>query len=297
VHADDRQEVAAHIERCRVSGESFHFEARVIRADGQVRDVEAIGECERGEDGTVHAIFGVLRDITERKQTERSLRGTTQTLERMVAERTTELQARVRERDLLMHELQHRVKNNLQMISSLVSIQKSRVGGDAQRVLLDVAQRISAIGFVYDIMLHRHEVEKTDLAEVLAGLSTALEKAHGGKVQISMIAEATGCILPAEQVVNLAIVVNELIGNSLRHAFPDGRTGHVTVRIGRIAREWRIVIEDDGIGLVEEPTGAGAGFGLVIVRAILRNLDCRLEHVQQSGTRFDIVLPVSEPAV
>lgn len=293
-HKDDRQAVEQCILSCCRSGESFHFEARIVRPDGEIRDVEAIGECERDSEGNISKIFGVLCDITERKRTERNLRGTTKTLERLVEERTIELQERVRERDLLLHELQHRVKNNLQMITGLVSMKKKHVAPDAQRVLLDVMQRINAIGFVYDIMLRRHEIERTDLVEVLAGLCAALEKAHAGKIGITFSADGASCKIPAEQAVNLAVVANELIANALKYAFPDGRQGHIAVRIGKISREWRLIIEDDGIGFTEEPTAGSGGFGLLIARSILRNMDGRVERVQQSGTRFDVVFPAPE---
>jgi two-component sensor histidine kinase len=296
VHPDDRARVQGLFERCREAGETFHVEARIVRPDGTERDVEMIGECERDGSGGPTLMFGVLRDITDSKNTERSLRGTTAALERDAAERNAELQERVRERDLLMHELQHRVKNNLQMILGFISMQSRRTKSDARQVLDDVKQRISAIGFVYDIMLRRHEIEQTNLCEVIDSLCTALSSAHTGKVNIVMSSDVRQCMVPAEQAVNLAVVVNELTSNALKYAFPDGRKGRIGVRIGRIGREWRIVIEDDGIGIGEDPAPANGGFGLVLTRSVLRNMDGRLERVPQAGTRFDVVFPMKEPA-
>jgi two-component system CheB/CheR fusion protein len=295
-HPEDRPQVQQMFERCRESGETFHVEARILRPDGSSRDVEMIGECEKDGSGGPSLMFGVLRDITDSKQTERSLRGTTAALERAVADRTAELQERVRERDLLMHELQHRVKNNLQMILGFISMQSRRTKSEARQVLEDVKQRISAIGFVYDIMLRRHEIEQTNLCEVIESLCTALGSAHKGKAKIMMTSDVKECIVPAEQAVNLAVVVNELASNALKYAFPDGRVGKIGIRIGRIGREWRIVIEDDGIGIGEEPAPGHGGFGLVLARSVLRNMDGRLERIPQTGTRFDVVFPMPEAA-
>ena len=297
VHPDDRQRVQKFFERCREAGEAFHVEARIVRPDRAVRDVEMIGECEKDGSGGMGLMFGVLRDITDTKDTERSLRGATATLEHDVVVRTAELQDRVRERDLLMHELQHRVKNNLQMILGFISMQSRRTKSDAKQVLDDIKQRISAIGFVYDIMLRRHEIERTNLCEVIESLCTALNNALTGKVRITMTSDVTECMVPAEQAVNLAVVVNELVSNALKYAFPDSRGGQIGVRLGRIGREWRIVIEDDGIGLGEESSPGKGGFGLVLTRSVLRNMDGRLERVPQSGTRFDVVFPTREAAV
>jgi two-component sensor histidine kinase len=296
IHPDDRPGVQRFLERCREAGEPFHAEARIQRPDGTVRDVEMIGECEKDSAGGPSIIFGVLRDITDSKQMERSLRGTTATLEREVAHRTAELQERVRERDLLLHELQHRVKNNLQMILGFISMQSRRTKSDARPVLDDIRQRISAIGFVYDIMLRRHEIEQTNLCEVVERLCAALRDAHDDRISIAMTSDVSECIVPAEQAVNLAVVLNELASNALKYAFPDGRGGRIGVRLGRIGREWRIVIEDDGIGIGEEPASGNGGFGLILARSILRNMDGRLERVPQSGTRFDIVFPAAADA-
>jgi two-component system CheB/CheR fusion protein len=296
MHPEDRPKVEALFERCRDSGHPFHIEARVVRPDGELRDVEMIGECEKdGSDGP-GLMFGVLRDITDTKVTERSLRGATAVLERDAASRASELQERVRERDLLMHELQHRVKNNLQMILGFVSMQSRRVPADAQRILKDIMQRISAIGFVYDIMLRRHEIEQTNFCEVIENLCTALSRAHTGKARINMEVDTRECMLPAEQAVNLAVVVNELVSNALKYAFPDAREGQITVRLGRLGREWRLVIEDDGVGLSEDAATPAGGFGLVLARSIIRNMDGRLERVQQSGTRFDVVFSAARAA-
>jgi two-component sensor histidine kinase len=296
VHPDSRAAFQQAMERCREAGEAFHIEVRIVRTDQTIRDVEIIGESERDGAGSVSRMFGVLRDISDRKDIERSLRGTTAALEREVSDRTAQLLERVRERDLLLHELQHRVKNNLQMILALISMQKRRVGEDAQRILQDVMQRISAIGFVYDIMLRRHDIERTNLCEVLDGLCEALNRAHVGRIRIEMTSDTQDCTVPAEKAVNLAVVANEIISNAMKYAFPDGRTGTIKVRLGRVGREWSIVIEDDGVGFAEEAPRDG-GFGLVVSRSILRNMNGgRLERVPQSGTRFDVVFGAGESA-
>lgn len=296
IHPEDRPQVQRLFDRCREAGEPFHAEVRIVRPDGTIRDVEMLGECEKDGAGGTGLMFGVLRDITDRKTTERSLRGTKAALERDAVARAAELQERVRECDLLMHELQHRVKNNLQMILGLISMQCRRVKGDTQQILEDVVQRISAIGLVYEIMLRRHEIEQTNLCEVIESLCAALARAHGEKARIEMTSDADACMIPAEQAVNLAVVVNELVSNALKYAHPDGGAGQIRVRLGRIGREWRILVEDDGVGFEEGQRPGAGGFGLILARSILRNMDGRLERVQQSGTRFDIVFPVNEQA-
>ncbi|HYE50180.1 MAG TPA: chemotaxis protein CheB [Azospirillaceae bacterium] len=289
VHVDDRAMFTQRIDACRRQGTSFRCEVRVVRADATVRYVDTIGEAERDMDGTVVAVFGVIHDITDKKLVEEQLRGRATHLDVLVNERNAELERRVRERELLLQELQHRIKNNLQMISSLIAMQKAR-HPEAANVLDSLAVRVGAVAFVYDLMVKRADTETADLVATLKEIAQASQANAPQGVRVDASFDEAECLVPADQASKLAMITQELIFNALKHAFP-GRDGRINVRLGRVGTEWRLVVEDDGVGAAAESRAGRTGLGLQLVRSLLRDMDGRLERVAQRGTRFDVVFP------
>jgi len=196
------------------------------------------------------------------------------------------LKASLSEKDLLLHEIHHRVKNNLQVVSSLLSLQSGMTRDEGARAALRESQsRIHSMALIHKILYQKNEDGTTDLGKIgfgayLRHLSSYLADVY--LIDRSLVRiEISGdeIYLDADTAITCGLIVNELLSNSLKHAFPDGRSGTVFVHIGT-GHEGGIVlaVNDDGIGL---PPGFDPGhtssMGWQLVSALILQLKARLE--------------------
>ena len=203
-------------------------------------------------------------DITERLKTAGELRGA------LAAKET------------LLREVHHRVKNNLQVISSLLNLQAANAGEPAARVLRETQNRVHSIALVHDLLQLSTEQARVDLTEYLGALTSHLASSWGPGVRVSL--DVRGNVsLPLEAAVPCGLIVNELVTNSLKHAFPSGR-GSVTVSVVREAEHVELVVRDDGIGIPQPPPSSGLGLGLELLGTLSRQLKGSFELVSQGGT-------------
>jgi two-component sensor histidine kinase len=189
----------------------------------------------------------------------------------------------------LLHEVDHRVKNNLQLIASLLVLQSRREDDPAVRAALTtILGRVNAVAVV-----HRRLFQDDPLQfDVAAFLRDLVDDRGGDRVRVAVRVEAERALVPTGWAAPLALAVNELLTNSLAHAFPNGRSGRLTVSLSREHGVLRIGIADDGVGI---PADFIDGFGLTIVRLLCRQLKAEFEmQAQDPGVRATISL--REPA-
>jgi len=184
----------------------------------------------------------------------------------------------------LLHEVDHRVKNNLQLIASLLVLQCRRESDPAVRAALGaILGRVNAVAVV-----HRRLFQDDPLRfDVAAFLGDLVEDRGGGPITLRI--ETDRADVPTSLAAPLALVVNELLSNALKHAFPDGRAGHIEVSLTRGDNRLRIGIADDGVGI---PADYVDGFGLGIVRLLCRQLKAEFEMTPANpGTRATLTVP------
>lgn len=217
-----------------------------------------------------------------RPETSVSARVGDRELERALAEKTT-----------LLHEVDHRVKNNLQLISSLLLLQTRRSDDMAVKSALKSAQaRVNAVAVVHRRLF---QGENPHLFNLSAFLRDMVGDAIGGSGRSDIKATLTlePVHLPASQAAALALLVGEVLENTIMHAFPDGRPGCLTVSVARNSAEVWIEIADDGVGM--SPAGRPSGFGGTIVKLLSQQLHAHLDVIDANpGLRTLIRLPLSE---
>lgn len=176
----------------------------------------------------------------------------------------------LREKETLLREIHHQVKNNLQVISSLLRLQSSRVEDPRWAALLEESQaRVDAIALVHERLYLADDVARVDFSSYLEELARNLSSAFAD-ARVVIVVHAGGAELPVDCAISCGLVVNELLTNALKHAFTDGRSGRVAVRASRQAAEVEIEVEDDGVGIEDNP--AGDGMGLTLIKALARQL-------------------------
>lgn len=183
--------------------------------------------------------------------------------------------AALREKEVLLAEIHHRVKNNLQIMSSLFSLQtRFTHEPQAQRILRDSQSRIRAMALIHEKLYASRDFEQIDFADYLQGLCHYLQQLYGAGLGVRLRLAAEPARLPMDTVIPLGILVTELVSNALKHAFPDGRQGDIVVGFRRVGETAELSVSDDGIGLEQLPDlrKPGSSLGWHLIRTLTAQL-------------------------
>jgi PAS domain S-box-containing protein len=223
-----------------------HYDTVRRRKDGALIQVSVAVSPICDAQGAVVGASKILRDITQRHAADRSLREAKRALEEMLAERTVALA----QRDLLLREVHHRVKNNLQIVDGLVMLQAYALRDPAARqALFGLHHRIYALGLVHQQLMGAADLKTFDAAPFLRELSTSLlERSAPNNVTLSV--DADPLCVGMDFAVTLGLLVTELLTDALKHAFPPGG-GIVSVSLHADgAKELILIVSDNGEGPV-----------------------------------------------
>jgi|GEM_PF-757068 len=244
-----------------------------------------------------NVILGVVRDITERKKTETLLKRFSEELEQKVQARTEELNASLDEKVLLLREIHHRVKNNLQIIISLTNLQMRQIDDERlKQVMAETQNRVRAMSFVHEKLYQSEDISRIDLASYTRFLVSHLFSFYGVNTrQVALNIDIGKIMLNINTAIPLGLIINELVSNTLKHAFPDGRTGTLSIAVREDERRLFLTLSDDGAGL---PAGFdwrhAESLGLRLVISLVGQLDGTIELDRSAGTAFVIVVQEKE---
>ncbi|ACI53248.1 signal transduction histidine kinase [Gluconacetobacter diazotrophicus PA1 5] len=201
--------------------------------------------------------------------------------------------------ELLMKEVHHRVKNNLQIVASLLNLQVSRIRQpEAREEFAQARDRVRALATLHRYLYAEGELFSLSMEHFATELCGQIFQAAGedrdGRIVLSVSAEKLA--LEPDQAVPLALIITEIVTNAIKYAFPDGRRGTITVRLNQVdARQARLEIADDGIGLAQgrlRATVDRTGIGMQLIRGFARQLGGTLTIVEEGGTRYILPFPL-----
>ncbi len=193
---------------------------------------------------------------------------------------------------LLQHELSHRVKNNFQLVGSLLRLQARRAGNEtASRILNTTVLRIQGMSALHESLYRNRDIGRVELAAYLREVCGRVAEAQRDGRPIQVTFEGDAAELPGEYALPLGLAVSELVSNALRHAFPAGQAGTVSVSLRRQGEELSLAVQDDGTGLPEE-TNEATGFGMLLVASCATQVEGEL-ITQHRPTRFEIRFPAT----
>ncbi|WP_119461001.1 CheR family methyltransferase [Rhodospirillaceae bacterium SYSU D60014] len=260
----------------------IEHEAQTVDGRWFLRRVLPYRTLEGAADGVVITFL----DISRLKQTQEALRS-------VVAEKEDLLH----HKDVLLKELNHRIKNSLQLVASLLALQSRTVPKEAQQQLAEATSRINAVARVHQRLYQRSEIDRVDfgayLHEFCADLADTLGMANRA---VHLRIEAEPVELPTDQVIPLALIINELITNAFKYAFPGDSIGTIAVE-SRLEADGtlQITVRDDGAGLPVNVADETGGLGMKLINALAHQLDARFEILPGSrGAAFQIRLSVPQ---
>jgi PAS domain S-box-containing protein len=281
MHPEDQQKFAAHAAQLHeaADGEVLEFEYRMRRSTGEwgwfvSRDMPFA----RADDGSVKLIIGTAWDITDRKHAEDQIR------------------ASLQEKGVMLREIHHRVKNNLQVIQSLLSLQANRMKEPiAQEMLREAYNRVRAMATTHDQLYQTPDLARVDVARQVKEIALPLLRSYGADSQrISLTVEVPAdARLPLTQAIPTGLILNELLANALRHAFPDNRAGMVRVGFHEDPPgNCSLIVGDNGISISPDVNLARpTSLGMQIVRSLVEQLRGTLTVDRVGGTEWRITFP------
>jgi PAS domain S-box-containing protein len=239
-----------------------------LRKNGEEFPIEISLSPLQTEEGVL--VSSAIRDISERKQAEALAR---------------------QARETYLKELHHRVKNNLQVISSLLFLQSTHLTDPKMLDILKESQsRVKSIALIHEKLYRSEDLTRIDFGEYAKDLVSDLFRAYGVGDSIAVRTKIENVSLEIDTAIPCGLIINELVSNVFKHAFPGGRRGHVDIELSPAGpRAFTLVVRDDGVGLPQGyDVDGGSSLGLKLVRDLTRQLDGDMQLEVGGGTMFRV---------
>ncbi len=259
---------------------SCEFDAELITFKGNKRYVHFKWIVVRGCEETYKQVFLTTTDLTER-----------------IKEENIQLQRSNREKETLLKEIHHRVKNNLQIISSLVRLQARNEDNEEVKAILDVTlSRILSIANVHELLYKSNELASIDFNGYSNTLLQSLIDSMVNEQVIDYEITTERIKLPLEIAIPLGLILNELLTNSIKHGFVGRKNGHIDINLSRTPTEYILHVADDGVGIPpQKQDGSVDSLGLLLIESLTEQLNGSLERISNSnGTSYTIGFPISD---
>lgn len=257
-----------------LQGEQVEVEAPLLHADGHGTPFSFSAVPLRDEEGVLLGLVGTGRDISER----------------LKAQEQTALT--LREKEVLLKEIHHRVKNNLQIISSLLSMQGDTLGDKRIKAAFAESQnRIRAMAFIHETLYMAGDLGRIDVHAYCKRLTSALLRGYGEttpgvRLQLDI---AEGLFLSLDEAVPCGLIINELVTNSFKYGFPEKRGGSISIGVTRDDNsKWTLFVSDDGVGMPELDLDAVSSTGLQLVTGLCDQLEASYQIDRSTGTQWTI---------
>ncbi len=279
VHPKDR-EASLKRHRRKLIGESIPglFEVTIIRKDGSEVPVELTSAWSTHHEKPVNVAY--IRDITERKQMEEQIR------------------ASLREKEVLLREIHHRVKNNLQVVSSLLSLQSDDITDTgALRLIQEAKQRVMAMALVHDQLYKSADLARVDLGRYVQEMAQHLIRTYATVPDaISLQVDTADVTLDINTAIPCGLIINELVTNSLKHAFPGGRKGGISITLRKQGDgQLMLTVSDNGVAFPEDlDFRKTSTLGMQLVVSLVGQLKGAIDMDRQKGTKWEIRWTASE---
>jgi PAS domain S-box-containing protein len=275
-HPDDMAADVTQFERVlRREIDGYSLEKRFVRSDGQVVPTILSVAIVRETDARQEYFVTLIQDITDRKRAEE------------------ELESSLQEKELLLKEIHHRVKNNLQIISSLLNLQSRHIGDEKLEGMFQECQdRITAMASVHSLLYKSRNFAEIDFGDYVRAMANQLFRSYTPRAAtISLVIHVENVMLRIDTAIPCGLIISELVTNALKYAFRGIQGGEIKIEIEATEEGLRLLLEDNGIGFPKDVDFCNTGtFGLRLVHMLVKQLDGSIEQFKNNGTRYVIML-------
>lgn len=235
----------------------------------------------RMERGPAPRLLACAQDVTQLKQTEQSLQKTVDSLRTALGETQS-----------LFQEMHHRVKNNLQIAASLLSMKARKKDGRFQAEdLKDCERRIKSMARIHEQLYSQKEMNQVDFAAYVAAIVPDLVASFGREQLIELSLEIGSAVLPINKSIPCGLILNELVTNAVKYAYPQGR-GPLLVRLASVAGQVELTVADQGVGMLEEPSPRNGSLGMQLILALTKQLRGKVSFSAPPGTVVQLSFPL-----
>ena len=254
---------------------NFSREQTYVRRNGELLSANVTVSLVRDANDNPNYFVAVFEDITERKEYER------------------QLEESITEKEVLLKEVHHRVKNNMQVISSILNLQSSYISDEsALGILRESQDRIKSMSFVHESLYQSKTLSEVNFAEYIQNIARNLYHSYGrpqGGIDLDFNLEEI--YLNLDTSIPCGLIINEVVSNSLKYAFEGRDKGVIRIELGKLSDgRLKLIVSDDGIGLPADFDIENAeSLGLQLVTTLVTQITGELEIDVSSGTKFNIV--------
>jgi len=252
---------------------------------------------DRKEQGT--GLLIILRDVTERKRAAEALQQaydelirSNSALQAEVVERKKaegQIMASLIEKEVLLKEIHHRVKNNLQIISSLLNLQSGTLSRESAAAFKESQSRIKSMALIHEMLYRSQDLARIDFADYVRSLTAFLARSYTTKPGTHITIDILDISLDIDTAIPCGLIINELVSNSLKYAFNDRPTGEIKVSLSYADGIYTLIVSDNGTGL---PPGTDyrntASLGLQLVNTLVDQIEGSIRLEPGTGTTFMI---------
>ena len=284
-HEDDQESLKAAIRdafQTRKNGDNFEFKAK--RKDGSVWHASASWRSIRDDSGAYKGRVFQIHDITERKLAE------------------ARVQQLLVEKEILLKEVHHRIKNNMSILSSMLSIQSGMISDvSTSSILDDMRGRIAGMVNLYDALYRSDGFKSLSTNAYLTVILQGIVAQFAGSSEVALTWDIIDRDMDSLLLFPLGIIMNELVTNAFKYAFPNGGAGHISVSLSGLEPcSFELLVADDGIGMVgDAQAGRSGGFGSLLVETLAQQIDGVMERKSAigEGTEFRMRFSIREDAL
>ncbi|MBT8183592.1 MAG: histidine kinase, partial [Eudoraea sp.] len=195
------------------------------------------------------------------------------------------LEKQNREKEFLLKEIHHRVKNNLEIVSSLLSLQSEQLNDpNIAEAMFKSQQRVHSMSMIHQKLYQGQSISAIEMKDYFVNLGNYLITSYGAKDQINLCCDMDPIELDVDIAIPIGLIANELVTNAMKYAFPDRRKGKITITLKEVDSLLHLTVKDDGIGKLRNLKVEGTGFGTQLIELLTQQLDGKMKLIDTEGT-------------
>jgi two-component sensor histidine kinase len=198
-----------------------------------------------------------------------------------------QLESQNLEKEFLLKEIHHRVKNNLETISSLLTLQTARIENkEFQDIMEETQNRVHSMGMIHQKLYQGKNLKSIEMKDFFINLASYIIDTYDATDKVKLDCPMNKIELDVDRAIPIGLIVNELLSNSLKYAFPNGRQGIISISLTESKEQLFLKVSDNGVGMNTPPTIQGTGFGTQLITLLTRQLDGKMTLLTQKGTEI-----------